>query len=91
MLIRVRRFVFQCRVDEPGVRDAVTETVLIYPDSPRGEQVDDYHGTTVADPYRWLEALEAEQTTDWVAAQNELTMPLLKAWASPLLLVCRTT
>ena len=27
---------------------------LIYPQARRGDQVDDYHGTKVADPYRWL-------------------------------------
>ena len=31
------------------------ESKLDYPDSPRGTTVDDYHGTAVADPYRWLE------------------------------------
>ncbi|MCA9648893.1 MAG: S9 family peptidase [Myxococcales bacterium] len=48
-----------------------------YPESPRGEVVDDYHGTKVADPYRWLEDLDSDRTRAWVAAQNELTFEYL--------------
>ncbi len=50
-----------------------------YPPSPRGEVVDDYFGTVVADPYRWLEELDSPQTGAWVAAQNALSLPLLAA------------
>ena len=44
-----------------------------YPLTPRGDTVDDYHGTSVADPFRWLEEMDAPATLDWVDAQNEVT------------------
>ncbi|MCA9939337.1 MAG: S9 family peptidase [Anaerolineales bacterium] len=49
----------------------------LYPLAPQDDIVDDYHGTLVADPYRWLEDPEAAATRAWVAAQNELTLGLL--------------
>lgn len=52
---------------------------LRYPASPRADVADDYFGTTVADPYRWLEALESPQTHAWVQAQNAMSRPLLAA------------
>jgi prolyl oligopeptidase len=44
-----------------------------YPPTRKGDVVDDYYGTKVADPYRWLEDLESRETGEWVAAQNRLT------------------
>jgi prolyl oligopeptidase len=38
---------------------------------------DDYFGTRVADPYRWLERMDSRETTDWVAAQARLTREYL--------------
>ena len=46
---------------------------VFYPPTRRVDVVDDYHGTTVADPYRWLEDLESPDTAAWVAEQNRLT------------------
>ncbi|MCH9016116.1 MAG: hypothetical protein IH877_10575, partial [Gemmatimonadetes bacterium] len=41
------------------------------PEARRVNQVDVYHGLEVADPYRWLEAMESSETLDWVRAQDE--------------------
>jgi prolyl oligopeptidase len=48
-----------------------------YPISAKVSQTDDYHGVTVADPYRWLEDSHAEATQAWVSAQNECTHQFL--------------
>ena len=46
---------------------------LPYPAAPTSDQVDDYHGTSIADPYRPLEDVSAPATRSWIAAQNVLT------------------
>jgi len=48
-----------------------------YPASARGDVADDYHGTRVADPYRWLEKADDPATVAWVDAQNKLTRSVL--------------
>lgn len=48
-----------------------------YPPSRRGEVVDSLHGTTVADPYRWLEDLNSSETGAWIDAQNRLSSSFL--------------
>lgn len=51
-----------------------------YPETAQVDQTDDYHGTMVADPYRWLEddVRESAEVADWVAAQNEITFAYLE-------------
>ncbi|MBL8272223.1 MAG: hypothetical protein JNJ74_00330, partial [Xanthomonadales bacterium] len=44
-----------------------------YPPARRGDQVDEYHGVRVADPYRWMEDLDAPELARWIAEQNRLT------------------
>ena len=44
-----------------------------YPTTMKSDQKDDYHGTTVADPYRWLEDDNSQETKDWVTEQNKVT------------------
>lgn len=50
---------------------------LPYPDAPRVDQVDEYFGTRVADPYRWLEEVDSPETQRWIAAENDLTESVL--------------
>src|SRR6202140_1826195 len=50
---------------------------LVYPKTKTVEQVDDYHGTKVADPYRWLEDTDSADTAAWVEAENKLTFSYL--------------
>jgi prolyl oligopeptidase len=50
---------------------------LHYPVVRRSAQVDDYHGTKIADPYRWLEDADSPETAAWVAAENQLTSQYL--------------
>ena len=53
------------------------EARLAYPETKKVDQVDDYFGTKVADPYRWLEDDNAEDTKAWVEAQNKVTFGYL--------------
>jgi prolyl oligopeptidase len=50
---------------------------LSYPVAKKVDQTDDYHGTKVADPYRWLEDANSEETKAWVEAENKVTQSYL--------------
>ena len=55
---------------------SVTRTT--YPVPPTSEQVDDYHGTVIADPYRPVEDSDAPETRRWIEAENALTLSVLE-------------
>ncbi|MEH2088453.1 prolyl oligopeptidase family serine peptidase [Nostoc sp.] len=54
-----------------------SEKSLTYPTSHQSNQADNYHGTLVADPYRWLEDPDSEETRTWIEAQNQVTFGYL--------------
>jgi prolyl oligopeptidase len=58
-------------------RPTATSTALTYPQTRRDAHTDDYFGTTVADPYRWLEELDSPETKEWVTAENKVTFDYL--------------
>ncbi len=51
---------------------------LVYPKTRKGDVVEDYHGTKVADPYRWMEDQNSPERQAWVEAQNKLTFGYLE-------------
>lgn len=48
-----------------------------YPETKKGSQTDNYHGTEVKDPYRWLEDDKSAETGAWVKVQNDVTFDYL--------------
>src|ERR1700691_2034431 len=59
--------------------DAQTAPIPTYPTPHTVQQVDDYFGTKVADPYRWMENLDAPEVKQWVDAENLLPRDYLDA------------
>lgn len=50
-----------------------------YPETRKGDVVDNYFGTEVPDPYRWLEDDRSEETAEWVKQQNAVTFSYLES------------
>jgi prolyl oligopeptidase len=61
-----------------GSSDKMVKT-FEYPAARKADQVDDYHGVKIADPYRWLEDLDSQETRTWVEAENNLTFSFLSS------------
>jgi prolyl oligopeptidase len=53
------------------------QTKYEYPKAHTVEQIDEYHGVKVADPYRWLENPDAPESVAWIEAQNRITQAYL--------------
>ncbi|MBD4086096.1 hypothetical protein GUH71_19455, partial [Xanthomonas citri pv. citri] len=50
---------------------------LKYPSTKTEDVTDNYHGTTVKDPYRWLENNESPDTKKWIEDENKVTFSYL--------------
>jgi prolyl oligopeptidase len=55
-----------------GERSRAQERKYVYPPARQDNQVDTFFGTTVRDPYRWLENADSPETQAWVEAENQL-------------------
>ena len=44
-----------------------------YPKAKKADQVDDYHGVKVSDPYRWMEETTSADTQTWIEQENKIT------------------
>jgi prolyl oligopeptidase len=60
-------------------RSPADPNALVYPVARKGDAVDVYHGTKVADPYRWLEDTDSPDTRAWIEAENKVTFAFLEA------------
>jgi len=68
-------FLSSCNSEKKNIeRKAMT---LTYPETKKGTNVDNYHGTEVKDEYRWLEADTADDVKGWVKEQNKVTQSYL--------------
>lgn len=56
-----------------GQAMAQQQQTITYPESQKVDTIDNYHGTPIADPYRWLEDDHSPETKAWVDAQNKVT------------------
>lgn len=70
-------FVTACASIEHDDTDTAQAESISYPMTHRVSHQDNYHGTQVSDPYRWLEATQSEAVGQWIAAQNQLTNDVL--------------
>ncbi len=67
---------------KPSTRGSATNKTTMsktfaYPPAKKVDQIDDYHGVKVADPYRWLENPDSADSRAWIEAQNKLTFGFL--------------
>ncbi len=71
---------WSCQPSEPNTQIGVQNPVmkLTYPETNSVDQTDDYHGTQIPDPYRWLEIDTAQDVEAWVKTQNEVTFDYLE-------------
>ncbi|HYM19717.1 MAG TPA: prolyl oligopeptidase family serine peptidase [Candidatus Kapabacteria bacterium] len=71
------RFILLLVVTMSVLTASTTEAQLNYPKPAKDDVVDDYFGTQVADPYRWLENTDSSLTHEWVEAENKVTFGYL--------------
>lgn len=55
----------------------ITAQTIEYPKARKTDNTDEYFGTVVADPYRWMEDLNSAELKDWIKKENEITFSYL--------------
>lgn len=75
----VQPFLSVARSQTANADETKMKTPLKYPEARKSDQVDDYHGVKVGDPYRWLEELDTPETQKWVEAQTNFSSAFLNA------------
>jgi len=73
ILIPLTLFLNSCQKEQK-----LSQPELTYPETQKVDVVDEYFGTKVPDPYRWLEDINSEQVKSWVEAQNKVTFSYLE-------------
>jgi prolyl oligopeptidase len=73
--MRYRSLILLCSLLVPACQRAESGPKLAYPVAHKGDVIDET--TKVADPYRWMEALDSKEVADWVTASNAVTDPYL--------------
>ena len=74
ILLGVALIAASCGQEE---QNSQAETPMNYPETRKGDVYDEYFGTRVDDPYRWLEDDLSKETAEWVKAENEVTSAYL--------------
>ena len=73
-VLAITSIIISCK---PATETATSEK-LTYPVTAKSDQVDDYFGVKVSDPYRWLENDTAEDVKKWVTEENKVTFGYLE-------------
>jgi len=68
-LITLLLFFYSCKNEET--------MKIVYPETAKGDVVDEYFGVSVPDPYRWLEDETSEDVAKWIEEQNKITFDFL--------------
>ena len=76
-LIVLATIVTACQ-NQQAIQPAEEISLLPYPATEKGDVTDEYFGTEVPDPYRWLENDMADDTKEWVSEQNKVTEAYLE-------------
>ncbi len=60
------------------ISNAQSGKELNYPKTKKVDQVDDYFGVKINDPYRWLENTDSPEVKAWVEEENKVTFSYLE-------------
>jgi len=65
------------KLADPALAANSVSQSLAYPKAHKVDQVDDYFGTMVSDPYRWMEDVDSPEVQEWIEQENRLTRGIL--------------